>query len=151
MDALIHATKKNGKIKKKKYDYIVELMCTNPLKNVEDIDNIIKKIVDEKSDSVIAMHRIFDHHPARVKKIINGKIVNFCVNEKAESRRQDLKPKAYVRSGSIYALNRNYLINKRRRYGSKKSLAYILPPERAINIDGVLDFYLAEKLLKNKT
>ena len=71
------------------------------------------------------------------------------MNETAESRRQDLKPKAYVRSGSIYALKRDYLINKKRRYGSKKSLAYILPPERAINIDGVLDFYLAEKLLKD--
>ena len=149
VDALIHATIQMEKIKNKKYDYVIELMCTNPLKNVNDIDNIIKKIKKNKSDSVIAVHRIFDHHPSRVKKIISGKIVNFCTNETAESRRQDLKPKAYVRSGSIYALKRDYLINNKRRYGSKKSLAYILPPERAINIDGVLDFYLAEKLLKN--
>lgn len=148
VDALIHATKKMEKLRKKKYDYVVELMCTNPLKNVKDIDSIIKKIMDKKSDSVIAVHRIFDHHPERVKKIIKGKIVNFCLNEKAESRRQDLKPKAYVRSGSIYALKRDYLINKKRRYGSKKSLAYILPPERAINIDQEIDFYIAEKLLK---
>ena len=85
-----------------------------------------------------------------MKKVIKGKIVNFCINERAESRRQDLKPNAYVRSGSIYALDRNYLILKKRRYGSKKSYAYILPNERAINIDGVLDFYMAEKILSKK-
>ncbi len=150
VDALIHATKFMERKNKVKNDFVVELMCTNPLKKVSDIDQIIKKIIAKKADSVIALHRIYDHHPARVKKVINGKIVNFCINEKAESRRQDLKPNAYVRSGSIYALNRDYLVFKKRRYGSKKSYAYILPNERAINIDGVLDFYLAEKILSKK-
>lgn len=146
--ALIHATKFMERLKKKKYDYVVELMCTNPLKTVKDIDAIIKKIIKTKSDSVIAVNQIFDHHPARVKKIIRDKIYNFCINEKLESRRQDLKPKAYVRSGSIYALNRDYLMNKKKRYGSKNSRPYILPEERTINIDNILDFYVAEKKLK---
>ena len=148
VDALIHATRYMEKINNKKYDYVIELMCTNPLKKVKDIDAIIKKIKKYKCDSVIAVNRVLDNHPARIKKIIKGKIINFCINEKAESRRQDLKPYAYVRSGSIYALNRDYLINKKKRYGSKKSFAYILPPERSINIDQEIDFYIAEKLLK---
>ncbi len=151
VNALIHATKFMENKNKQKYDYVIELMCTNPLKTVSDIDNIIKKIINKKADSVIAVHRIYDHHPARVKKIIKGKIVNFCINEKAESRRQDLKPNAYVRSGSIYALKRNYLVIQKRRYGSKNSFAYILPNNRAINIDGVLDFYIAEKILSKKS
>jgi len=137
------------KLKKKKYDYIVELMCTNPLKKTKDIDAVIRKLIKTKADSVIAVNRIFDHHPSRVKKIINGKIVNFCIKEKSETRRQDLKPKAYVRSGSIYAFKRDYLIKKKKRYGSKNSRPYILPNSRAINIDDILDFYLAEKMLKS--
>ena len=108
------------RLKKKKYDYVIELMCTNPLKNVDDIDAVIKKIKKHNCDSVIAMNRVLDNHPARIKKIIKGKIINFCVNEKAESRRQDLKPYAYVRSGSIYALNRDYLINKKKKIWVKK-------------------------------
>ena len=71
-----------------KYDYIIELMCTNPLKLVTDIDKCIEKIIETKSDSVIAMHRIEDHHPVRVKKIVNDKIENFCLPESPESRRQ---------------------------------------------------------------
>ena len=133
-----------------KYDFIIELMVTNPLKNVTDIDMCIKKIILTKADSVIAVHQLEDHHPARIKKIVNDKIKDFCVKEKKESRRQDLRPKAYIRSGSIYALKRDYLMNKSARYGSKNSRPYILPKKRAINIDEVSDLILARHMLKTK-
>ena len=62
-------------------------------------------------------------------------------------RRQDLKPEAYVRSGSIYALCRDHLMVDGRRYGSRESLAYILPAERAVNVDTEADFHLAEFMI----
>ena len=89
--ALQHAVKFVEKKDGQKYDIIVELMCTNPLKKSDDIDKIIKKIINTNADTVIAVHKIEDHHPRRLKKIINDKIVNF-MSEKPESRRQDLKP-----------------------------------------------------------
>ena len=110
VDALKHCVKWIESKEKQKYDIVIELMCTNPLKKSKDFDLILKKLINTKSDSVIAVHRLFDNHPSRIKKIINDKIVNFAVKEKSESRRQDLKPYAYVRSGSVYALKRNYLI-----------------------------------------
>ena len=130
-----------------KYDYVVELMCTNPMKTVEDIDASIKKLISTKADSVIAVHQLEDHHPARIKKIINDKIIDFCVQEIPESRRQDLKPEAYIRSGSIYALKRDYLMIEGKRYGSDDSRPYILPQERAVNIDTDTDFMIAELML----
>lgn len=130
-----------------KYDYIIELMCTNPLKTVEDIDACINKIIKTKSDSVIAMHRIEDHHPIRIKKIIDDQIHDFCLSESPESRRQDLKPHAYVRSGSIYALKRDHLMIDSRRYGSNLSKPYILPSHRAINVDTEFDVIVAEHML----
>ena len=148
VSALQHAVEWMEHIEKKKYDYVIELMCTNPLKTANDIDTCIKKLIQTKADSVIAMHRLDDHHPARIKKIINDKIVDFCINENPETRRQDLKPYAYIRSGSIYALRRDHLMIDNLRYGSENSRPYILPPERAINIDSMLDFILAEKILK---
>ena len=148
VDALKHCVSWIEKEEKSKYDIVIELMCTNPLKKSKDFDLILKKLINTKSDSVIAVHRLFDNHPSRIKKIINDKIVNFAVKEKSESRRQDLKPYAYVRSGSVYALKRNYLMNKSRRYGSKNSRPYILPPNKVINIDEEIDFLTAELMLK---
>jgi CMP-N-acetylneuraminic acid synthetase len=130
-----------------KYDYVIELMCTNPMKTVEDIDASIEKLIATKADSVIAVHQLEDHHPARIKKIVNNKIVDFCISEIPESRRQDLKPEAYIRSGSIYALQRDYLMIEGKRYGSDDSRPYILPQERAVNIDTEIDFMIAELML----
>jgi CMP-N-acetylneuraminic acid synthetase len=131
-----------------RYDYIIELMCTNPMKTVDDIDTCIERLISTGADSVIAVHRIEDHHPIRIKKIIDDRIVDFCLPEKAETRRQDLKPDAYVRSGSIYALRRDHLMVDGRRYGSVESRPYILPDERAVNVDTEIDFLIAENLLQ---
>ena len=146
--ALQHAVDWAEKDEGIKYDYVVELMCTNPMKTVADIDGSLNKILETGADSVIAVHRLEDHHPARIKKIVNDKIEDFCVKEIPESRRQDLTPDAYIRSGSIYALNRTYLMIDSRRYGSNNSRPYILPTERAINIDTETDFLVAELMLK---
>ena len=131
-----------------KYDYVVELMCTNPMKTSRDIDASIEKIIKTNADSVIAVHKLEDHHPARIKKIIDDRIVDFCIPEIPESRRQDLKPEAYIRSGSIYALKRDYLMLEGKRYGSDNSRPYILPPERSVNIDTEIDFMIAELMLQ---
>lgn len=144
--ALKHALKECEKIYKKKFDYVVELMATNPLKSIKDINNVINIMLKNNADSVIAVNQLFDHHPARIKKIINGKIYDFAVKEKLESRRQDLKPNAYIRSGSIYAMSRKYVMSEKR-YFSGKSLAYILPLNRTINIDDENDLLIAKKKL----
>ena len=106
--ALIHAVQflmDHGE----KYDYIVELMATNPLKNVEDIDGCIETAVLNNHDSCVAVHRIWDQHPSRVKKIENGILIDFYP-EIPESRRQDLEPPSYIRSGSIYVTKIDYLL-----------------------------------------
>ena len=134
-----------------KYDFVIELMCTNPMKIALDIDACISKLITSKADSVIAVHKLDDHHPARIKKIIDDKIVDFCLPETPEMRRQDLKPDAYIRSGSIYALKRDHLMIEGQRFGSFNSRPYILPPERAVNVDTEIDFLIAEQLLNNRT
>ena len=134
-----------------KYDFVIELMCTNPMKIALDIDACISRLITSKADSVIAVHKLDDHHPARIKKIIDDKIVDFCLPETPEMRRQDLKPDAYIRSGSIYALKRDHLMIEGKRFGSFNSRPYILPPERSINVDTEIDFLIAEQLLNNRT
>ena len=129
-----------------KYDYVVEIMCTNPLKKVEDIDGVIEKLNDTNADSVVSVVRIWDHHPSRVKYIEGDKLIDFYP-EIPESRRQDLTPAAYVRNGSIYATTRASLVENRVRLGPD-TRPYIMPEERTINIDEPRDLELARVLLK---
>tara|TARA_Y100000361_G_C11108600_1_gene316287 strand:+ start:92 stop:787 length:696 start_codon:yes stop_codon:yes gene_type:complete len=132
------------------YDYIVEVMCTNPLKTIEDIDGVIEMLNENKSESVVSVVRIWDTHPLRVKYLENGKLKNFYGDEnpdKPNSRRQDLTPPAYVRNGSIYAMTLKQLEQKSLRV-DENTLAYIMPEERTINIDEPRDLELAKVLLK---
>jgi CMP-N,N'-diacetyllegionaminic acid synthase len=147
--ALKHALIMSEKFYNKKFQYVIELMNTNPLKTYRDINNVIKLIIKKKSDSVIAVNQLFDHHPARIKKIEKGRLFDFSIKEKLESRRQDLKPLAYIRSGSIYAMSRDYVL-KEKRYVSSKSIPYILPLKRVMNIDIPEDLYLAKLRLNEK-
>lgn len=148
VSALKHAVdfmeKKNSIV----YDIIVETMCTNPFKKVEDIDSCIKKIIETGADSVIAVHQLWDHHPARIKKIEDDLIVDFFP-EPNEARRQDLIPSAFIRSGSIYVMRREYLMMKGLRYGGSNSRPYVLDEDRVVNIDNEMDFKLAELLISN--
>lgn len=129
----------------KGYDYVIEIMCTNPLKNCTDIDDVIYKLHDTKADSIVSVVRIWDHHPSRVKHIKNDRLIDFYP-EVPESRRQDLTPAAYVRNGSIYGMTYNQIKNNKVRLG-KDTRPFIMPEERSINIDEPIDLKLAELLL----
>lgn len=146
--ALQHAVAWVEAAESRRYEYVVELMCTNPMKTAGDIDAVIDKLIATAADSVIGVTRLGDHHPARIKKIVDDRLVDFCVPEVPESRRQDLRPEAYIRNGSIYALRRDVLMVQGRRYGTPDSRPYIMPADRSVNVDTPMDFTIAEMLLR---
>lgn len=130
-------------------DYVVELMATNPLKIAADIDACVSMLIESDAESVIALGRLYDHHPSRIKYLDDSGYIQDFFPEVVESRRQDLTPHAYIRAGSIYAMKRE-LLYESRRYGGDKSRGYILPDERFMNIDEPKDLVVAEALLKNR-
>ncbi len=146
VEALQHAVTFCEQQDSVKYDYVVELMATNPFKTSTDISACIHKLIKTGADSVIGVSQLYDHHPARIKKIIDDTIVDFCVPE-LSSRRQELSPHAFIRNGSIYALNRDKLMHHNHRFGGSNSRPYVMPPEKSINIDSRLDLLLCEILI----
>jgi len=134
--ALMHAV--NGL----ECDYVVEVMATNPLKNVDDIDGCIKEIDYKGVDSVVSVNRIYDQHPSRVKYLDENNVMQDFYPEIPESRRQDLTPAAYIRNGSIYVMKKSFLMDNKVRY-DKNSVAYTMPDERTVNIDEWEDLEIA--------
>jgi CMP-N-acetylneuraminic acid synthetase len=128
------------------YDYVVELMATNPLKTVQDIDRMIEIAVKNDEDCCVAVHRLIEHHPSRIKYIENGYLKPFY-EEVPESRRQDLQPEAYIRSGSIYVTKVAFLKKYKARYSAEQTRAYILPNSRVSNLDEPDDLKILEAKL----
>lgn len=126
--------------------YIVEVMCTNPFKTSGDIDGAILKIEETNADSVVTVTRVWDHHPSRLKYIVEDRLKDFYP-EVPESRRQDLTPPAYVRNGSIYAFTLESFLRTGRRLGDD-TRPYVMDEARSINIDEPIDLEIARIMIE---
>ena len=135
----------------KKYDFIIDFMNSNPFKIVDDLDACIEMLYKNKNaDTVVAVNRVWDGHPNRIKQIVNGEIQDWPgTKEKLESMRQELRPPAYIRSGSVYAMKRHVLIDEINRRG-KISLPYIMPDERVCNLDELKDLFTARAMMEQR-
>jgi CMP-N-acetylneuraminic acid synthetase len=141
-----HAVRKMEALKGVKYDVIVLLQPTTPLRRPEDIDAVIDKLVSTGADSVVSVCDVGAYHPARMRKIEDDRLVELPVREQREMlRRQDLPP-VYIRNGAVYAVRRQVVMEQNSMIG-QVSRPYIMPENRSVNVDSPLDFRLAEILL----
>lgn len=129
------------------FDAVLTLQPTNPLRRVEDIDGAIELMESTGADSVISFSDVGEKHPARMKMIDpEGRVRDPAFAEEYEGqRRQDL-PKLYLREGSIYLTRREVLMEQNSLKG-KDCRAWIIPEDRACNIDIPFDLYLVEQLM----
>lgn len=133
------------------FDYIVEVRATSPLKTHEDIDGAAQMLVDSEADSVIGVTEMQDHHPRRAKWLDEKGVIHDFMPEPQSGRRQDCKPVAYIRNGTIYALKREIVMTANGKlFGHDLSLGYVMPEERSVNIDTEIDFKLCEILMRER-
>ena len=142
---LIHALRAAEKLKKNKIDIILLVQPTSPLRKVIHIKNVIKKIVDEKLDSVWTVSKAdLKFHP--LKQLILKKNILSHYNKKGIRiiARQQLN-NTYYRNGVVYAVTRE-LILKNKNLISNKSSGYLINTPQ-ISIDTVKDLKLASQLM----
>jgi CMP-N,N'-diacetyllegionaminic acid synthase len=132
-----------------RYDAICLLQPTNPLRRAEDIDGAIALLESSGADSVISFVDVDGKHPARMKRIdAEGRVHNPPFAEQFEGqRRQDL-PKFYLREGSIY-LTRTAVLMQQHSFQGRDCRAWIVPEQRACNIDTPFDLFVAEQVLNH--
>lgn len=144
-----HALSFMEKLKKFKYDYVIMLQPTCPLRLAGDIDRSLTMLINSNSDSITSIKDVEANHPNRMKIIKNKKLINFFEQGFEDMRpRQNLK-KVFIRNGAIYAFKRKVIMKQGSLVG-KKNLPYIMPKERSVNIDSYEDLELAKYYLSRK-
>ena len=131
---------------KKKFDIVVDLDATSPLRNIKDIKNalnIFKKKSLEILFSVCKARKnpyfnMIEVEKNRIKIVKKKKI---CI-----VRRQDA-PKVYEANASIYIWKRDALLKNETLF-TKKTGIYVMPIERSIDIDSEFDFEIVNYLMK---
>jgi CMP-N-acetylneuraminic acid synthetase len=125
------------------FDYGVVLQPTSPLRRGADIDAALKILHESDADSVVSVYQVSDHHPARMYRLVEGRLVPYD-DSTLSMRRQDLPP-VYHRNGAVYAFRRR-LLDQNTLLG-QVILPYIMPVERSLNIDNEMDLMLADLIL----
>lgn len=137
------------KIKNIKYDYVIMLQPTTPLRKTEDIDKALAMLIEADADGVISVVDVDNWHPMKMKKFDeNGYLIDYQTPPVENPPRQIL-PRVYMVNGAIYATKRDVFMEKNT-FKGEKCLGYIMPPERSVNIDTEIDFLIAEYYLRKK-
>lgn len=129
-------------------EYVFTLQPTSPLRQPEDIDNLITLAYQHNADAAVTVSETHDH-PNFVRTMDEeGILKEFFPCGINYPRRQDLPP-AYVINGAGFVNKHVSLVNHKTFYPSP-TYGYLMPVERSVQIDTPWDLHLAELILRER-
>ena len=131
-----------------KYDYIVLLQPTSPLRTVDDIDGCIKQCIEEGSMACVSVCEV-DKSPYWMYSLDeNNQMIPILQMAEVPTRRQDIA-KVYGLNGAVYIANCPWLLQEKSFLGNKTT-AYKMTKEHSFDIDSELDMVIAESVCARK-
>jgi len=131
-----------------KYDYIVLLQPTSPLRNEKHIDEAVELLESKKSNAVVSVCKM-DHNPMWSNVLDHSlSMKGFLGDEILNKRGQDLD-KYYRLNGAIYICETDKLLKEESFFLKDNIFAYKMNRESSIDIDEEIDFKMAKVFLKD--
>ena len=130
-----------------KYDAILMLQPTSPLRTSQHINDSISLFNSKDCDSLVSIVSVGGNHPLRMKLLDGDKLSNYEVQGFWNMKPRQSLPPVYIRNGSIYLISRDSFIKHKQLIG-ENCLGYLMSDIESINIDTRIDLLVAELLLK---
>ncbi len=144
-DVLAHALQEMEKQDRTKYDIVLMLQPTSPLRKREHVLGTLDLLLKGGYDSVWTVSETSNKfHPLKALTIKGGAMSYLDPRGSSIIARQQLEP-VYHRNGVAYAMTRDCLLDQKSIMGKKSGAFVITDP--LINIDTVEDFAVAENFL----
>ncbi len=118
------------------FDYVVLLQPTSPLRSAADIDQALEYCLAQAAPVCVSVCEA-GVSPFRTFRLEAGKRLVRLLPVADPGRRQDL-PTAYMPNGAVYVANTSWLVREQRFIGDQ-TVAFVMPPERSLDIDTELD------------
>jgi len=145
-EMLIHALESADAHYRTKFDIVVLLEPTSPLRRAEDVAATIRIAVATGADSVVTVSPIDARsHPGRALAIHNGRISYYEARGRDIANRQELEP-LYARNGVCYALTRDCILRRKAVITDDSRALVIARP--VVSIDTPIDMEWATFLMQ---
>lgn len=145
MQHALEMTEKNdGKI----YDALMMLQPTTPFRSAADIDGALTLFGEENADSVISVAKHLGQHPAKMKYLEDGRLMDPPFGETSENTPRQFLKDVYKLNGALYLTRRNILLGGS--FKGESCMAWVMPEERSVNIDTQWDWMYAEMLIERR-
>lgn len=130
------------------FEAVLLLQPTSPLRSTEDIDGCLEMARFSRSPSVVSVCEP-EVHPYWTYSMGIDQSLRRVVDVDPMTRRQDLPP-VFALNGAMYYARADWLLQGKRLI-APETLGYVMPRSRSLDIDTLLDWKLAELLLKELT
>ena len=148
-EVMNHALVTMERIDNVRYDIVVLLQPTAPLRRSRDVSGAIKLLIDGQYDAVWTVTETdLKYHPIKQMYVRDGKISFAMPAGEAIPIRQELETPYHV-NGVAYALTRSCILDQKNRLG-RKTGAYIVEGP-SVSIDEEEDFEKVEAVLASST
>lgn len=127
------------------FDLLVWLQPTSPLRNGRDIDGCLELGASGDAPGCVSVTRLGKPPEWMFYKNGDAQLRPLLGDWDIPTRRQETDP-VYSLNGAVYVVGTTRL-KAEKRFLSPETLAYEMPPERAVDIDSEQDLRLAEALL----
>lgn len=147
LDVVKHALSYCREQENREYDYVVLLEPTSPLREDDDIDNMLSRLhaKADEFDAIVSVGEV-NEHPSIMKRLVDGRIQPFYPEISRTTRRQDNAP-AYFPYGVAYIIKTGTLLAEGTFYPDRCTY-YCLRRYQNYEIDGIYDFLCVENIMR---
>lgn len=149
IEAVRHALTEAERFFRKRYDLVVDLDATAPLRRTADIERCYQKFMERRPLTLFSVVRA-RHNPYfnMVEEDARGFVKLSKSSSNGVHRRQDA-PAVYDMNASIYLYEPRFFRNKANQSPiSGRSVAYVMDELSGVDIDSEIDFKFVEFLLR---
>lgn len=130
------------------YDVVIDLDATAPLRKIEDIDGALDLFLKNKLNNVYSVCECHKNPYFNMVELDVNNIAHISkTNTDGTILSRQTAPKVYDMNASIYVYDKKFLLSTSTLH-SDKTMVYVMPQERSVDIDNPIDFYFTEYLLK---
>ncbi|MFN9805821.1 MAG: cytidylyltransferase domain-containing protein [Betaproteobacteria bacterium] len=131
-----------------RFDIVILLQPTSPLRSVQDIDAALDRLHSTGAPCCVSVRPAEEHPYWTFQLGEGGELRHFCGPSGAMPRRRQDLPPAWCLNGAVYAARCDWLRRERSFLGAG-TVAQPMPAERSIDIDSSTDLERARALVAN--